>query len=180
MAASTAHRVRAGARFTSPARNRLHSTYPGGGPVYFVRQEQVAQHRAGLVDHFAGGLIQNGIAGHIGGQYIRGELNPAALQTHDFGEGQSHGGFAYTGDIFQKNVASGQHGCQNPQQYGILAHDDLPHLVDQLLGAEGYLIFLIGHSNASFVYIIFLYYTWGWSRTQGKGVGIKKSLGVFP
>ena len=56
-------------------------------------------------------------------------------------------------------MSAGQHGGQNPHQHLVLADHHLPYLVDQLLGAEGYLVFSVCHSNASFVYIIFLQYT---------------------
>ena len=52
---------------------------PGSGPVQLVRQEQITQHRTGLIDHAACGLVQNGVAGHIGGQHVRGKLDPVAL-----------------------------------------------------------------------------------------------------
>ena len=49
----------------------------GGGAVQLVGEEQIAQHRAGLIAHFPGG-VRHGVARHVGGQDVRGKLHTAA------------------------------------------------------------------------------------------------------
>ena len=51
----------------------------GGGAVQLIGQKQVAQHCAGLINHAGPFGVGHGIAGHITGQYIGGELNAAVL-----------------------------------------------------------------------------------------------------
>ena len=110
---------------------------PGGSPVQLVGQEHIAQHRAGLINHLAGGLLQHGVAGDIGGQHIGGKLDAVTVQTQDFGEGQRHGGLTHAGDILQQDVALGQDGAQHPNQHLVLAHHHPAQLRNNLLSHGG-------------------------------------------
>ena len=120
-----------------PVRHAVHRDLPllhglqqgglgaAGGPVELVGQEEVAEHRAGLVLHFACGLVEDGKAGDVGGHDVGGELHPVKLQVQRPREGQGQGGLSHAGDILQQNVALGQNGGQDLEEDGVLAHDDL-------------------------------------------------------
>ena len=80
----------------------------GGGPVEFIGQEEVAQHRAGLVVHLPGLFVVERVAYHIGRHHIGGELHSPPAQTQGTGKGQGQGGLAHAGHILQQHMASGQ------------------------------------------------------------------------
>ena len=106
---------------------------PGGGPVQLVRQEEVAEDGALLVDHPAGLLLIDGVAGDVRGQHVGVELDPSVIQTQGPGEGQGHIGLADAGDVLQQDVSVRQDGHQDPDQDLVLALHRLPQLVDNSL-----------------------------------------------
>ena len=126
---------------------------PGGGPVQFVRQEQVGEHGTGLIVQLLGLGIGNAVTRHIRGQHIGGELDAAVAQVQHFGKGQSHGGLAHAGDVLQQDVAPGQNGGQDPQHHTVLAHHGGPHLVQDLLSrsCDGGIFGL--HSKSPFLWV---------------------------
>ena len=105
-----------------------------GGPVELIRQKQVAQHRAGLVLHGAGGLVVDGKAGDVRGHHVGGELHPVIFQAQSLGKSQCHGGLADPGDILQQNVAPGQNGQQHLGQHVVLADHRFLHFAQDLQG----------------------------------------------
>ena len=84
----------------------------GGGAVQLVGEEQIAQHRAGLIAHFPGG-VRHGVARHVGGQNVRGKLHAAAAQAQHTGKGQRHGGLPHAGDVLQQDMSPGKN-CRHP------------------------------------------------------------------
>ena len=117
----------------------LHSLQQGrlsaaGSPVQLVCQKQVAQHRAGLILHGAGGLVVNGKTGDVRGHHVGGELHPVIFQAQSLGKGQSHGGLTYAGDVLQQDVAPGQNGKQHFGEHVIFAHHRFLYLAQNFQG----------------------------------------------
>ena len=122
----------------------------GSGAVQLVGEEQIAQHRTGLIAHSPGG-VRHGIARHVGGQNVRGKLHAAAAQAQHAGKGQRHGGLPHAGDVLQQDMSPGKNCRQHPQQHGVLSHDHGFHLRKDLLGAARNGIVFGWHPTTSFI-----------------------------
>ena len=98
---------------------------PGGGAVDLIRQQNVAEHGARPEDKGRLLLIIVIEAGDVGGQQVRGELDPPEFSAQRFGQGFGQHGFAGAGDVLQQHVAAAAEGCQQQLDLLLLAHDDL-------------------------------------------------------
>lgn len=91
----------------------LHRLQEGGlsfwrGAVDFVCQEDVAEHRSGLVFKNLGSvsLDENLSANNVGRQQVGGKLHPLKLQVEGFGNGIDQGGFPQARHPFQQHVTA--------------------------------------------------------------------------
>ena len=122
----------------------------GGGTVQFIRQEKVAQHRAGLVLHLPRPGVRHTVARNIRGEHVRRKLHPAVLKIQNPGKGQGHGGLPHTGNVLQEDVTPGQDGRQYPQQHRVLSHHCPTYLTQHLLDIDGHFIFRFLHCQCPF------------------------------
>ena len=72
-----------------------------GRAVQLVRQKQIAEHRARLIDQLTSLLLVDGITRNIRWQHVRRKLDAAIFQPQCTGKGQCHGRFTDAGDILQ-------------------------------------------------------------------------------
>ena len=93
----------------------------GRRPVELVREEQIAEHRTGLIDELAAILLIDGIASNIGRQHVRRELHAPVIESQRAGKCQRHGRLADAGNILEQHMATGQQHRQHPDQNAVLA-----------------------------------------------------------
>ena len=93
----------------------------GRRPVELIREEQIAEHCAGLIDELAALLLIDGIAGDIGRQHVRRKLHAPVIEPQRAGKRQRHGRLADARNILEQHMAPGQQHRQHPDQNAVLA-----------------------------------------------------------
>jgi hypothetical protein len=91
----------------------------------------------GMEDRHRPLAVENHGADQVGGQEIRGELDPAAVQPEGLGERLGQGGLAYPGEIFNEEMAPRGHAGERQPHDLALAVEDGSHVgrhIGQLLG----------------------------------------------
>ena len=95
----------------------------GAGPVDFVGEDDVAEDRARDELKLAGALMVDGIAGDVGRQEVRGELDAAEGGIDAAGEGGGEAGFPDAGRALDQDVAIGEQGGDEEKGGGFRAED---------------------------------------------------------
>ena len=93
----------------------------GRRPVELIREEQIAEHCAGLIYELAALLLIDGIAGDIGRQHVRRKLHAPVIEPQRAGKRQRHGRLADARNILEQHMAPGQQHRQHPDQNAVLA-----------------------------------------------------------
>ena len=111
-------------------------------------------------------MVINHSPEHIRRQQVRRKLNPLELQLHAPGDGVDRERFGQAGRPLQEDVASAEHGDQNPLDHLVLPNDDLVDLGGQI-GNERALFFdeLVDDSNVVATHWVSAFVTtvvWGW------------------
>ena len=96
----------------------------GRGPVDLVGQQQAGEDRAGPEHRLTGGQVEHGGAGQVGGQHVRGELDPGELQAEHRGERAGQQRLAEARQVLDQDVAGSEHAEQHQAHRLRLAHDD--------------------------------------------------------
>ena len=108
-----------------------------GRAIDLVGEQEVGEDRPLLHRELAGPLVVDHRADEIGGQQVRGELDPMEPRGDGRGEGSDRERLGETGDALQKHVAVGEEADQQAFQHRPLAHDHPAELFHQLGGDPG-------------------------------------------
>ena len=84
----------------------------GGGAVDFVADDDVGEDGTGPELELARRLVVDGHAGHVRGEQVGGELDPADGAVDRAGQGLGEERLADAGHVFEQQVALGQQHCQ--------------------------------------------------------------------
>ena len=108
----------------------LHDLQQGGlglraGAVDLVRQHHLAHHRALLELHLPGLDVDEGVARHIRGHQVGGELNAAEGTVQGLRQGAGQGGLAHARHVLDEDMALAQEGDQRIFDGLLLADDGL-------------------------------------------------------
>ncbi len=111
----------------------------GGGAVDFVRKEDVCEDGAFVEAEFLGAGVEDGDAQDVGGEEIGGELDAFEFGVGDgVCDGFGEGGFAGSGEVFEEDVAAGEHAGEDFADGGFLAVYDLADGVFQFESQFGF------------------------------------------
>ena len=106
---------------------------PRRGPVDFVRQNDVGKKGTRTKLKIPRFLVVEIDARQIGGQQIRGELNPAEFAPQSLGEGPEHHSLASAGHILQQHMTGADKAGQHQLRCLPLAHNGRTHLIQHSL-----------------------------------------------
>ena len=95
------------------------------GAVQLVRQKEIAQDRAGLVDHLPGRFVVEREPDDVAREHIGRELHAVILQSERFRERKRHGGFADAGNVLQQDMPAREDRQQRHDQHVVLADNRL-------------------------------------------------------
>ena len=106
----------------------------GNGAVELVGQQQVGEHRPVHPAEGAALAVEDVHAHHVGGEQVRGELDPPELAAQGQGQGLDQGGLAHPRQVVQQDMPLGQDGRRHQADLGLLAHHDFRDLAHQGVG----------------------------------------------
>jgi hypothetical protein len=94
------------------------------GPIDLVRHDDVGEDGSAVELELARSLIEDRDAGDVGGQQVRGELDPAPLAAYGGGDGAGQRCLADAGDVLDQQMALGEEpGERQPDHLGLAEHD---------------------------------------------------------
>ena len=93
------------------------------GAVQLVRKEEVAKDGAGLVDHFAGRLVEQRKAHDVRRKNVRRELDALVIEAERFAERDRHRRFPHARDILEQDMPARYDGDQCHRDNVVLADD---------------------------------------------------------
>src|SRR6516162_11469662 len=102
------------------------------GAVDLVAEQQVGEDGPWAENYLAGARVEDRCAGEVGGQHVRGELNPGELQPEGGGEGTREQGLAQARQVLDEDVPGGQDAEQDLCDRFPLADDDPLNLGEHL------------------------------------------------
>ena len=116
----------------------FHNFQKGGlslrrSPVDLIRQKQIAENRARLIDKTLQIFPVYGKARNIRRKHIRRKLHPPCLQPKRPGKRYRHGRLSHTRDIFHQDMTVGKHRHHDLLHAGFFSHNHLPDLPDYIL-----------------------------------------------
>ena len=134
----------------------------GGGAVDFVSEEDVAEDWALLEfeDLLAAFIDEDLGTDDVGGEEVRGELDPLEFEVEGLGDGVDEGGLAETGDTFEEDVAAADDGDEDIFDDVLLTDDEFADFRADFL--EGFLEVLSG-----------LFWGHGWEKGE-KGTRVRR------
>jgi hypothetical protein len=102
-------------------------------PVDLVAEDDVGEHRPRLELELVRALVKHVDAGDVGGEEVRGELDPLERAVEGLCDGTGEHRLADAGDVFQEDVSLAEHRREDVFDLVVVADDHLFDVVDDTL-----------------------------------------------
>ena len=100
----------------------------GGGPVNFIRQDDLAHDGTGTVLHLPV-QVGHSKSGNVGGGNVRGKLNAPEGTGKGPGKRGGQGGFSDPGDILNQQMALAEQGGEHELDHVVFSNDGLCNIL---------------------------------------------------